>query len=232
MQAIRSAFSVEFLMNSLRVILLLAVAILASACSEDGSSSHDATREVSENVINFSVKDRYTYVSTDASGSTEEWSIQEIVATNQEELEFRDVGTYRSSEEVQDVLNSLPYGFYEVELTVIGDSKIVYDKTPFIPSNTVPLQTRSYFKLSKYALRNFINSMDRGRVGSFVRSYFPSRISSKIDNAVLPELKKLLRQSEVFKDQVTTALTNGLIKAGASPAIARRVATFTTTIFL
>lgn len=223
------------------------VVVFISACSEteltelqndDNFLGELGTLEsdpLSEGKILIESDGVYTYVRSvpteEYTDLIEQWSINQIYVTGYEEINQTHIGNFNSNYEVQDVINSLPYGYYEIELSLTNDEVVFTDRTLFIPDENSLAQPRIAYKVSKTVITNLIKSIDRGWVGSFMRKYLPSSVNRKIEKYVLPELRKLLKWDQVFKGNVENAIFDGLTKAGARPAIARWIATMIGVMF-
>lgn len=214
--------------------VVLPFAFLATGCigEDEGTFSNGVTSEVEEVEIVLESVGQFTSVSSlGSSGFSESWNISQIDLTDPENIEYSNVGKYSSNNEVEDVLNSLPYGFYEIELSVETGSGISLSRALYISERSGVREIRIAHKVGKSVIRKLITSVDRGWVGSFMRRYFSDKVNQNIEKYVISELRKLLKREQVFRQNVETAIHDGLVKAGASSSIARRVATLITIWF-
>ena len=147
------------------------------------------------------------------------WSLYKLNKLEETPFEYSFIGKASSDEEINSISKKLEYGMYIYVLTVTNSYGITNSSEEIL--YTKNKQTlRKYGWIAKKSIKRLIISLDRGWAG-----YIASKVVSHnyIKYKIIPKLRKMSKQTEIYGEQVVGLLMDALMKAGVGQSKARSI---------
>jgi hypothetical protein len=147
------------------------------------------------------------------------WTIYEV--SNNESIEkpfsYNFIAKTYSDEELISLLPS--HGFYTFVLTVTNSDSISNSSYELVYLENKRIQ-KKYGWIAKKSIKRLISSLENGWAGTVARKFISH---NDIKYGIIPKLRKLSKQTEIYGEQVVGLLITGFMEAGMSYRYARWV---------